>query len=850
MDTSNNRELPLQQPESTGWLQIYQYIFNHKQWFLLGLAVLLCALLLSGTIRVFRLNPIILEYQGGAVRKHIVADYFNKASSDARKSKKKFLVEESALEILKRRYYRKQARRDAFWKRSDIAEAIQLQLKAIVGTSATEILNRKKMRPTVDDVRQLNRRAQILICVLDTPYEPTAAEMTEIKKKANAIIKRARNGESFSDLANTNSSYVWNKRNGYIGEVEFNSLTPIERKVLFGVHAGTYAKNIQTNIKPHIRPGEVSKPFKTQYGYYILKPKHYRGGVFGNGPLRLMVGLQRIILKVNDNTKEEWERQRQRAEDIYNQIVSGSISFGDAANKYSDDPANFMGGYVGSKVLYESFASPYLAAHVYNKLEKGWVDGFFYPPWGYVIFKIQDLDRYMEGNIKSLQQNPRFMKTLSGRKRSKVISTINHKLLYLNPGLKRNLAVLSNISSWDEMTNIRDTVVAWYNDIPITYISNILNNKIMRDNNERGTYQPAGEDIAFRFKKFIANVDNNIILPALNVHLYYKKIIRSRKLQDKIKELNRTLLFKYYPKVSVSMKSGDIEYYYRKNYMPIEKALLPLSSTGSNWQNNQDEIRNAVSNILFLHTRNYILMRDITYIKPILHLENSWNYKNYSDKHNYFPRNPDSRRPYKKAYTLCHENMSADAIARASALFEQSLAHEYLKPQFCLKIASIFFFYSNTNMMNEWLDKYLYHAGMIAVYHDIANRFWKFRNPPVAGSSFHSPYQFVLGDTTAYTEQVRKFGYSDLRNIIADPAYQILGNLTLPPTFYHACIRYLYTVDKQGIYEELKKAYLNADYSHAVRQPLYDMMKSYPPLYHSERINTYLALDDQIFGNH
>ncbi len=76
-----------------------------------------------------------------------------------------------------------------------------------------------------------------------------------------------------------------------------------------------------------LKPGEVSKVVKTKYGYHIIQLIQRKGE-------RVNV---RHILIIPKPTPEEIAAARKRADSIYNLIVNDSLSFEEAAMKFSDD---------------------------------------------------------------------------------------------------------------------------------------------------------------------------------------------------------------------------------------------------------------------------------------------------------------------------------------------------------------------------------------------------------------------------------------------------------------------------------------------------------------------------------
>ena len=98
-----------------------------------------------------------------------------------------------------------------------------------------------------------------------------------------------------------------------------------------------------------------------------------------------------ILLKVEpDAPAAEKERVKQKLVDLKNQIETNKISFGAAANKYSEDPANSGGA--GGDLDYFTLSSGFIPefTDVAFKLKKGAISDPVETPYGYHLIQVTD----------------------------------------------------------------------------------------------------------------------------------------------------------------------------------------------------------------------------------------------------------------------------------------------------------------------------------------------------------------------------------------------------------------------------------------------------------------------------
>ncbi len=84
-----------------------------------------------------------------------------------------------------------------------------------------------------------------------------------------------------------------------------------------------------------LKEGQVSAPFKTKFGYHIIQMMNRAGDD----------AVVRHILKIPQITKTEVRAAQQKLDSVRAKLIAGTLTFGEAVNKYSDDESSkFTGG--------------------------------------------------------------------------------------------------------------------------------------------------------------------------------------------------------------------------------------------------------------------------------------------------------------------------------------------------------------------------------------------------------------------------------------------------------------------------------------------------------------------------
>ena len=136
--------------------------------------------------------------------------------------------------------------------------------------------------------------------------------------RLNQLRDRILNGSSFATMAILYSEDPGSNRNG--GEYK-------------GIKRGVFVKEFEA-IAFNLRPGEISKPFKTEFGYHIVQLQTKRG----EEP-----DLRHILIKPKVEQKD-LDDAKALLDSLRGAILAGSISFEDVAEEYSADEESKLNG--------------------------------------------------------------------------------------------------------------------------------------------------------------------------------------------------------------------------------------------------------------------------------------------------------------------------------------------------------------------------------------------------------------------------------------------------------------------------------------------------------------------------
>lgn len=183
-------------------------------------------------------------------------------------------------------------------------------------------LNDALIREAYDRSQQEVRASHILVQVAP---EATPEDTMAAWRRISALRDRVVRGEDFATVAKGvgGSEDPSAQKNG--GDLGWFSAL----QMVYPFENAAYSTPV----------GEVSKPVRTRFGYHILK-------VAGKRPARGQVKVAHIMLRSTEQDSPEKQRQAdERIHEIHKQIEAGTLTFADAALKFSEDEStNTKGG--------------------------------------------------------------------------------------------------------------------------------------------------------------------------------------------------------------------------------------------------------------------------------------------------------------------------------------------------------------------------------------------------------------------------------------------------------------------------------------------------------------------------
>lgn len=196
-----------------------------------------------------------------------------------------------------------------------ISQRMQMTVAENVQISPIEVEEMIQEMP-MDSLPLIGTEVELAQIVIEPKVSKEA--LTETIERLNTLRERILNGSSFSSMAILYSEDPGSNRNG--GEYK-------------GLKRGQFVKEFEA-VAFNLRPGEVSKPFKTDYGYHIVQLQIKRGEE---------LDLRHILIKPKVE-QEDLDIAKKALDSLRLQIMDGNMSFEEVARKYSSDDESKLNG--------------------------------------------------------------------------------------------------------------------------------------------------------------------------------------------------------------------------------------------------------------------------------------------------------------------------------------------------------------------------------------------------------------------------------------------------------------------------------------------------------------------------
>lgn len=189
-----------------------------------------------------------------------------------------------------------------------LAQTMQSKIVADVNVSPNEVKDFFNSLPP-DSVPYINAEVEVGQILKKAPVNLEAKK--EAREKIASLRERVLKGEDFGLLARLYSEDPGSAKNG--GEYR-------------DMGRGQFVAEFEEQAFS-LKEGETSPVFETEFGYHILQTIQRRGEI---------VDIRHILIAPKV-TAFDLEKAKTLLDSVYNLIVKDSISFSDAAGKFSDD---------------------------------------------------------------------------------------------------------------------------------------------------------------------------------------------------------------------------------------------------------------------------------------------------------------------------------------------------------------------------------------------------------------------------------------------------------------------------------------------------------------------------------
>jgi len=256
---------------------------------------------------------------------------------------------------------------DAYEKGYDKRKNIEKELKQYRYDLAQRYKTDKKIidKLVQEAYNRMQKDVRVAHILIQLPKNPQPADTLKAYRQIMEVYQKAAKGEDFEQLALKYSQDPSVKKNkGDIGYINvFNTVYPFE----------TAAYNTPV--------GQISHPFRTRFGYHIVK-------VLDKRPARGEVEVAHIMtIDRKDEQKENKNDAKTRIFDIYQQLKNGEDSFENLAKKYSDDQKTARRGGLLNRFGIRQML-PEIEEHSFALQKEGDISEPFQSRYGWHIVKL------------------------------------------------------------------------------------------------------------------------------------------------------------------------------------------------------------------------------------------------------------------------------------------------------------------------------------------------------------------------------------------------------------------------------------------------------------------------------
>ena len=341
------------------------------------------------------------ESQLGSINN--VEDYFGKSMLD---------IEKDLKDVIRNQFY---------------AQRMQAKIVADLKVTPSEVKHSYDLLD-LKDIPTIPTQVELLQIIL-TP-KVSDKQIQDIKESLNDLRERVYNGESFNVLATLYSDdEASSTRGGELGFVNRGDLLPEFERVAF-----------------RLKEGEVSQIVETKYGFHIIKLIERRGE---------QINVRHILIKPIPDTEANIAAL-DKANEVFNEIKSGVISFKEAVIKYSDGPNKNNGGlFVNPVTMSTLYSYDDMSLSLKLLLEKIPVGEITYPTniqinEGDNFYRIIKVNKRIDSHQANLVDDFTIIKdfTLNLKRQELLSNWIENKIKITYVKLNHNLEPCSFQNNW------------------------------------------------------------------------------------------------------------------------------------------------------------------------------------------------------------------------------------------------------------------------------------------------------------------------------------------------------------------------------------------------------------------